>query len=205
MRINIMKLEDIVKQIIYLKNSLQSNIKNTILNELDDKDKKEVIEKFDFIDEFMDYVTKFFQKFKDGNKMYIMGILNNYQWANMALISTVRMLANKWNETLELIRIDLFDLFLMGRVILVDFHNEGIADKYADERITQYYPLENKVIHIREKYYPYELYDLLEEKLKEFKEEELKPNELESLAEINGLLEKGEKSKPPKVYFYYYF
>jgi hypothetical protein len=182
-----MELEEVVRKKIEIFKKIFEYVKVNI--RLTEEDNEIAIEKLNFIEENLMLLIKNFQTFKEGNKMYIHSCMNNYEWVRLAYIAFVKHLKHSWDDNLENWRLEIYKLESASRRILVDVHNKAIAEEYPEERREQYNEDQNKIQNIINLYYPYELFDLLKTKLSETKEADLKPNELESLLDMKGVLE----------------
>ena len=195
-----MELEEIVRKKIEIFKKIFEHVKANI--RLNEEDNEIAIEKLNFIEENLMQLIKNFQTFKEGNKMYIHSCMNNYEWSRLANIAFVKHLKNSWDDNLENWRLEIYKLESASRRILVDVHNKAIAEEYPEERREQYNEDQNKIQNIINLYYPYELFDLLKAELNEIKKGDLKPNELESLLDMKGVLEArfGDINRAVKIY-----
>ena len=194
-----MELEEIVRKKIEINKKILEYIKANI--ELNNEDNEMAIEKLNYIEETLMELSKNFQTFKEGNKMYIHTCMNNYEWTRLTYIAFVKLLKQSWDDDLETWRLEIYMLYDASRRILVDVHNKAF-EEYPEERREQYNEEANKVQNIINLYYPYELFDLLKDKLNDIKEEALKSHELESLFDMKGVLEArfGEINRAIKIY-----
>ncbi len=195
-----MELEEIVRKKIGIFKKIFEYVKANV--KLNPEDNDIAFEKLNFIEENLTQLIKNFQIFNEGNKMYIHTCMNNYEWPRLAYIAFVKHLKHSWDDNLENWRLEIYKLESASRRILVDVHNKAIAEEYPEERREHYNEDQNKIQNIINLYYPYELFDLLKAKLSEIREDDLNPNELESLLDMKGVLEArfGDINRAIKIY-----
>ncbi|MBD3193454.1 MAG: hypothetical protein GF317_00250 [Candidatus Lokiarchaeota archaeon] len=195
-----MKIENLIEK--------QLKIIKEILNLVESSDKFEKEEKeksaelLKQIEEYFESIITNFRLVLKGKKMNILTCHNYYQWSRDVFIAFVKNIKNKWNSNLESLRLQLLDLFIKVREILVNQHNEQVPEDHPEERIEHYNRNKNKIETLIDDYYPFELYNLLKIQLNNIDEAKLNRIELESLFDIRGVLEArfGDINKAIDIY-----
>jgi hypothetical protein len=123
-----------------LNGKLVEYVRANKLDALAEADKEQVMYSLNFITEQAGLFSASFQKYNEGNKQYIFGCMNIYEWSRQSSDVALGKLKGSWDQTLEKAEKDFLKLFTRARKILVDLHNKDIPDEYADDRIEQYEP-----------------------------------------------------------------
>lgn len=132
-----MNIKELANKLIKINNKLLDYARDRVLVELSNEDSEQVIYSLNFTSENLHNLIENFQKYEGGSQMFILTCLNNYEWSEQSLLTAFAKMSENWDDKLDSIKSEMLDLYKQVRKILIEYHNEGIPDDRAEDRIPQ--------------------------------------------------------------------
>ncbi|MHA1917628.1 MAG: tetratricopeptide repeat protein [Candidatus Ranarchaeia archaeon] len=196
-----MGIQEIIDEKVQVIKKIRDILTRDLFSDFNKEEKEELLLKLGFIDSNLTDLLKNYEEAKNGQHMFILTCLNNFDYYNRTLKSLVKNLGNKWNKTLEPLRLELLKLNKKSRYLLVDFHNKTLLNNDPENRILQEDDSKNFIEDLVENYYSWELFDLLKEKISQLEITDLKSQEKEAYVQLSALMEAkfGDMNKAIKI------